>query len=96
MEENRRNFQKDITPQRFGAFSAIFLRVAEKSHFRAFSRIRPISDDISADNFILVVNAREYKTHEKQKNRRREESIAVSPSCCRHCRGFPRPFIMYY
>jgi hypothetical protein len=54
------------------AFSAIFLRVAEKSHFRAFSRIRPISDEISADNFVLVVNAREYKTHEQQpKNPRR-------------------------
>ena len=80
MEENRRNFQKDITPQRFGAFSAIFLRVAEKSHFRAFSRIRPISDEISADNFVLVVNAREYKTHEKQqKNQRRNESIVPPP-----------------
>jgi hypothetical protein len=42
-----------------------------------FSRVRLISDEISADNFVLVVNAREYKTHEKQKNRRREESIAV-------------------
>jgi hypothetical protein len=39
MEENRRNFEKDITSQRFGAFSAIFLRVAEKSHFRAFWRV---------------------------------------------------------
>ncbi len=46
-----------------------------------FSRVRcisdDISDDVSADNFVLVVNAREYKTHEKQKNRRREESITV-------------------
>jgi hypothetical protein len=48
------------------------LRVAEKSHFRAFWRVWPISDEISADNFILVVNAREYKTHEQQpKNQRR-------------------------
>jgi hypothetical protein len=77
MEENRRNFQKDITSQRFGAFSAIFLRVAEKSHFRAFWRVRPISDEISADNFILVVNAREYKTHEQQpKNQRRCKEYA--------------------
>jgi hypothetical protein len=89
MEENRRNFQKDITSQRFGAFSAIFLRVAEKSHFRAFSRVRPISDEISADNFVLVVNAREYKTHEQQpKNQRRcKESSIVPPPLLR--RGFP-------
>jgi hypothetical protein len=86
MEENRRNFQKDITSQRFGAFSAIFLRVAEKSHFRAFSRVRPISDEISADNFVLVVNAREYKTHEQQpENQPREESSIVPPPLL--CRG---------
>jgi hypothetical protein len=29
-------FPKDFTPQRFDPFSAIFLRVAEKSQFRAF------------------------------------------------------------
>jgi hypothetical protein len=53
------------------------LRVAEKSHFRAFWRVRPISDEISADNFILVVNAREYKTHEQQpKNQRRCKEYA--------------------
>jgi hypothetical protein len=44
-----------------------------------FSRVRPISDEISADNFVLVVNARAYKTHEKQKNQRREESIVPPP-----------------
>jgi hypothetical protein len=33
---NKRNFKKDITPQRFDTFSAMFLRVAEKSQLRAF------------------------------------------------------------
>jgi hypothetical protein len=30
------NFKKDFTPQRFGTFSAIFLRVIETSQNRAF------------------------------------------------------------
>jgi hypothetical protein len=64
-----------------------------------FSRVRPISDDISADisgdNFVLVVNAREYKTREKQKSRRRlihRPAAAIAEAS----RGFPPPFIMYY
>ena len=79
--------EKVITPQRFDTFSSTFLRrrrnVEETSKKRAFfarSCISDdISDDISADNFVLVVHAREYKTREKQKGRRREESIVLLP-----------------
>jgi hypothetical protein len=45
-----------------------------------FWRVRPISDEISADHLVLVVNAREYKTHETTtvqappKHAREEES----------------------
>jgi hypothetical protein len=50
-----------------------------------FWRVRPISDEISADHFVLVVNAREYKTHEMTAYRRhrntldREEESSFAP-----------------
>jgi hypothetical protein len=71
--------QKILLPSVLIHFLRYFCESQKNRSFVLSSRVRPISDEISADNFVLVVNAREYKTHEKQKNRCREESIGPPP-----------------
>jgi hypothetical protein len=74
----QRKFKKDFTLQCFGALSVIFLRHTEKLQNCAFLCIRSISNEISTDNFVLVVSARENNTHTKRKI----DVKNPSPSCC--------------
>jgi hypothetical protein len=80
------NQQETLTlhPSVLTHFLRRFFDVEETSKKRRrivhFWRVRPISDEISADHLVLVVNAREYKTHETTtvqappKHAREEES----------------------